>query len=105
MLFCKKCGSVLLPKKEGSKKILICPRCNFKTKEITETKIKEKIKQKKPLEIIEEEKETHPIIEIECPKCKNNEAYFWTIQTRGSDEPETRFYKCTKCKYIWREYK
>ncbi|MBI2112883.1 transcription factor S, partial [Candidatus Woesearchaeota archaeon] len=25
-------------------------------------------------------------------------------QTRGADEPETRFFRCTKCNYTWREY-
>jgi len=25
-------------------------------------------------------------------------------QTRGSDEPETRIFECTKCGHKWREY-
>ena len=39
-----------------------------------------------------------------CEKCGNKAAYYWTQQTRGADEPETRFFKCTKCEYTWREY-
>ena len=31
-------------------------------------------------------------------------SYFWMMQTRGSDEPETKFYKCEKCKHVWRDY-
>ncbi|MEM4865380.1 MAG: hypothetical protein QXY09_02690 [Acidilobaceae archaeon] len=26
------------------------------------------------------------------------------MQTRAADEPPTRFYRCTKCGYTWREY-
>ena len=45
-----------------------------------------------------------PIAKIECGKCLNKEAYFWTKQTRAGDEPETKFLKCTKCKHTWRDY-
>ena len=55
------------------------------------------------IEVIEKV-EIHPKIKIECSKCKNKVAYYWTQQTRGADEPETRFFKCTKCNYTWREY-
>ena len=42
-----------------------------------------------------------------CPKCGNERAYWWLIQTRASDEPPTQFFRCTKekCKHTWREYK
>jgi DNA-directed RNA polymerase subunit M len=39
-----------------------------------------------------------------CPKCGNGEAYWVLRQTRGSDEPETRIFECTKCGHKWREY-
>ncbi|MEM2705477.1 MAG: transcription factor S, partial [Thermoplasmata archaeon] len=39
-----------------------------------------------------------------CPKCGNRGAYWMLKQTRAADEPETRFYICTKCGYRWREY-
>ena len=39
-----------------------------------------------------------------CPKCGNMEAYSWQRQTRGGDEPATRFYRCVKCSKTWREY-
>jgi DNA-directed RNA polymerase subunit M len=51
-----------------------------------------------------EQLEMHPKVKIICEKCGNNAAYFWTQQTRAADEPETRFFKCTKCKHTWREY-
>ena len=39
-----------------------------------------------------------------CPKCKNNQAVWWLLQTRSGDEPPTQFYRCTKCAQTWREY-
>jgi len=42
---------------------------------------------------------------VECPKCGNNEAYWWMVQTRSAHEPPTTCYKCTKCVHTWRDYK
>ncbi len=41
---------------------------------------------------------------VQCPKCKEEKIISWTEQTRASDEPPTRFYKCVNCNYTWREY-
>ncbi|EFD93116.1 MAG: Transcription factor TFIIS [Candidatus Parvarchaeum acidophilus ARMAN-5] len=41
---------------------------------------------------------------MECPKCKEKKIVSWMEQTRASDEPPTRFYKCVNCGYTWREY-
>ncbi|MEM4397535.1 MAG: transcription factor S [Candidatus Woesearchaeota archaeon] len=106
MKFCPKCGSLLLPKKdEKGKNYLLC-RCGYtENVEKNELKINETIKDKKDINTIEEEVEIHPISNnVECPKCLNKSAYFWEIQTRASDEPATKFFKCTKCKHIWRDY-
>ncbi|GAI81579.1 unnamed protein product, partial [marine sediment metagenome] len=35
----------------------------------------------------------------------NEKAYFWSVQTRSGDEAETKFFKCTKCEFTWREYR
>ena len=43
-------------------------------------------------------------IKIDCEKCHGKEGVWWSFQTRSADEPETRFYKCTKCNYTWRDY-
>ena len=48
--------------------------------------------------------ETDPKTEIKCPKCGNPEAYYWLLQTRAGDEPETQFFRCTKCSHQWRNY-
>ena len=47
---------------------------------------------------------TTPQAKIICPKCENNTAYWWLVQTRGMDESSTQFYRCTKCGHTWREY-
>lgn len=114
MLFCPECGSILRPKEKAGKKFLWCS-CGFTTT-FEEAKPKEEkmAEQKEETEIKKEpetrrieivkEIETHPKIKTACEKCGNKEAYYWTQQTRGADEPETRFFKCTKCGYTWREY-
>jgi len=103
-MFCPKCGSILRPKDKAGKKILFCS-CGF-TKNPegeTTTELKETIPTAKKIEVIENI-EIRPKIKIKCEKCNNNVAYYWTQQTRGADEPETRFFKCSKCNYTWREY-
>jgi len=104
-MFCPKCGSVLLPRKEGSKKILVCS-CGYKTNNVEKTKITETlIKKEMEVEVIENEKENIlPITKAECEKCGNKEAFYWTLQTRAGDEPETKFLRCTKCEKTWRDY-
>ncbi len=104
-MFCPKCGSILRPKEKAGKKVLFC-NCGFsKTPDAGETSVelREVVKGAKKIEVVENV-ETNPKIKITCEKCNNKVAYYWTQQTRGADEPETRFFKCTKCNYTWREY-
>jgi DNA-directed RNA polymerase subunit M len=105
MMFCPKCGSILMPKKEGSKKVLACS-CGYKSRDIKGATIKEeKIEQKKEDVVISKgELQTLPKMDAECPKCGNKKAYFWLVQTRAADEPETKFLKCEKCGHTWRDY-
>lgn len=103
-MFCPKCGSLLRPKEKGGKKILFCS-CGFskaQDEDIT-TEFKEQGHQTKRIEVLENI-ETNPKVKITCEKCGNKVAYYWTQQTRGADEPETRFFKCTACSSTWREY-
>jgi len=51
-----------------------------------------------------EGEDTNPTIKLDCEKCGHNEAVWWMFQTRSADEPTTRFYRCQKCKYTWRDY-
>jgi len=105
MKFCKKCGSLMIPKKEGSKTHMACTQCSYKEKDNVEIELKEKVSPKEKINIIEEEKENiMPLVSQECPKCDHKKAFFWSVQTRAADEPETKFFKCEKCKHIWRDY-
>jgi len=104
-MFCPKCGSIMVPKKEKEKSFLACTGCGFVNKSKEKIELKETIKKKSPdIEIASEDEETLPITDSECPKCKNSKAYYWLVQTRAGDEPETKFLKCTKCKHTWRDY-
>ena len=102
MFFCPKCGSLLKTRQEGAKKVLACSCGYVQRAEGTLTDAKEEKKQE--LEIADEKDETLPLTDAECPKCKHRHAYFWTVQTRAGDEPETKFLKCEKCGHTWREY-
>ena len=83
-----------------------CMRCGYKLKKKPKIQASEKVAERKEIPVVKEEEiTTEPVVEITCPKCKNDKAYFWTTQTRGADESETKFYKCTKCKHTWRVYR
>jgi DNA-directed RNA polymerase subunit M len=89
-------GRIILPgkSKKGS---------NKRTPKIV---VSEKIKEMQEVGVIKEkDMDVFPVVANICGKCKHKEAYFWTSQTRSGDEAETRFFKCVKCKYTWREYK
>ena len=116
MEFCPECASILKPEKvetdEGIALMLVCSKCGHK-KSVTSRKIKPKatsvIKHdiKKRVTIIGKEEQkinTMPTLRVECPKCGNNLAYVWQVQTRGGDESSTQFFRCTKCNYTFREY-
>jgi len=104
-MFCPKCGSILLPKKEGSKKILVCS-CGYKGGKIEQSKLTETVKNKeKEIEIIEkDELDTLPKTDVECEECGHKKAFYWLVQTRAGDEPETKFMRCEKCRHTWRDY-
>jgi DNA-directed RNA polymerase subunit M len=104
MMFCPKCGSLLKTKLDRGKTIMYCS-CGYTSKELDNVEIKEKVNVKtKEIEIVEQDIEAYPIVDVECDKCKNKKAYFWLVQTRAGDEAETKFFKCTKCKHTWRDY-
>lgn len=106
MQFCSKCGTILLPKKRGTKTIIKCPACNYTSKKKESLILKEEVKLAKEdkIEVIDKSVSTLPQTEEECPKCGNLKAFYWLVQTRAGDEAPTRFFKCTKCAHIWRSY-
>lgn len=104
MKFCNKCGGILIPDKSGKKK-LVCGGCGKKFPLSRERIVlKEKVKERERVEVVDSDVEVNPKIDIECPSCSHGKAYFWSLQTRAADEGETSFYKCTKCGHKWRRY-
>jgi DNA-directed RNA polymerase subunit M len=100
-MFCPTCGSLMVPS-DGH---LVCRRCEkeYPLNDSKEVVVSGKAKESKEILVIEEEAETLPKANVECPECGHNEAFWVLRQMRGSDEPETRIYRCTKCKNTWRE--
>ncbi|MEA3343841.1 MAG: transcription factor S [archaeon] len=108
MKLCEKCGSLMAPVKKKNTVVLVCNKCGKKValEKGKEFKLKEKITHEPfdAIPVVDGSLETLPITDAECPECGHNKAGWWTQQTRSSDEPETRFYRCLKCKKTWREY-
>lgn len=112
MDFCPKCGSRLIPKAASNATgtlIYTCKKCGFKSKQKTNDDkfiIKSPYHNPKQMvAVIDKEKQLNvePTIQIKCPKCSNNTAFVWLVQTRGSDESSTQFMRCTNCGFTFRE--
>jgi len=93
--------------------IWLCPKCGFNKKVEGREKaavpfvVKESKTFEESIAVIGKEEQklrTLPTVRIECPKCGNNLAFVWQVQTRGSDESSTQFFRCTKCSFTFREY-
>ena len=114
MEFCPKCGTRLGSscEKKAKKTVfsLLCPKCGFKKETGDKPFVAPKAIERSPQESIaiigkaEQKLRTLPTVRMECPKCGNNTAYAWQIQTRGTDASSTQFFRCTKCKFTFREY-
>ena len=102
MKFCPSC-EVKLKKGDFG---LQCPKCNYvEGKETKQTK-KSVQEHESQFNVLSQNEtvESLPTIKIECEKCGNDEAVWWMLQTRSADEPTTQFYRCSKCRYTWRNY-
>jgi len=106
MEFCPKCEIRLKKNDSGS---LHCPKCKYLKEKTIESTKEEPEKVNPELLVMGEEdvkqaKGLESTVPIDCEKCHNKEGVSWTFQTRSADEPETKFYRCTKCNYTWRDY-
>ncbi|HLE07816.1 MAG TPA: transcription factor S [archaeon] len=110
MEFCDKCGGLMMPHKAGKSTALVCRNCGKKKTSSAgrgDFKISSTMQKKDEKIIVVDKKakvDVLPKTNIACPKCEHVEAFWWMQQTRASDEPPTRFYRCTKCENVWREY-
>ena len=99
----------MIAKREKGKLGYFCRKCGYfvKEKKVVSTLIPEKPRageEKVRVMKADEELEQYPKTKAICPKCGHDEAYWYLQQTRGGDEPQTKFLCCTKCKHKWREY-
>ena len=104
MKFCPKCKVKL--KNSGSG--LQCSKCGYTEGEKDKPTKKTATKEEPDFSLLtfegDESEKSNPTIKIDCEKCGHDEAVGWMFQTRSADEPTTRFYRCQKCKYTWRDY-
>ena len=105
MKFCPKC-EVKLKKSDSG---LQCSKCGYTEGEKVKP-AKKIVSEQEPdnshFLLLKEvkEKNQYSTIKMECEKCGHDKAVWWMFQTRSADEPTTRFYRCQKCKYTWRDY-
>ena len=103
-MFCPECKSLMM----SSGGQLKCRKCGYIRKiEPTDNMTKKRERIEKEIMIVDDEGEkirTLPTIQIKCPKCGNNLAFWWLRQLRAADESEVRFFKCTECDHTWRQY-
>jgi len=114
MEFCPDCGRRLVAAKKdvegGEKKlVLTCPKCGYEKMAEEPIPVSRTVEHTPQESIVvigkkEQKLKTLPTVTIECPKCGNNQAYVWQVQTRGADESTTQFFRCTKCSHTFREY-
>jgi DNA-directed RNA polymerase subunit M len=87
---------------------LKCRKCGY-IRKFEHADQKEAMKPRIPNEITIVDDEdikinTMPTIQIKCPKCEHNLAFWWLRQLRAADESEVRFFRCTECAHTWRQY-
>ncbi|MFB6294706.1 MAG: transcription factor S [Candidatus Nanohaloarchaea archaeon] len=105
MDYCDDCGGIIVAEKSGDETAFKCRSCGKKyEKEGEELEIREESETESKEITVGNEDESLPTTDEECDECGNDEAYWWTEQTRSADEPPTRFYKCTECDHTWRVY-
>ena len=106
MEFCPNCEIRIKKNDSGS---LHCPKCKYLKKKIVASTKEEPEEANSEFLVMGEDdvkqaKGLESTVPIDCEKCHNKEGVSWTFQTRSADEPETKFYRCTKCNHTWRDY-
>ena len=108
MKFCPNCETRIILKFDDNP--VACPKCGFTISEqkptVTINVSNITTQEGNALRVLDTDNtpESLPTINIECPKCNNNLAVWWMLQTRSADEATTQFYRCTKCNHTWRNY-
>ena len=110
--FCPKCETRMIPLKKKHARtvtlILSCPKCRYEKKATRPNSFISNVKtiQLENLIILgkkEQRLRTTPTFTIDCPKCGNNRAYAWLVHLGSLEQSSTKFYRCTKCNYTYRD--
>ena len=107
MEFCPSCGKRMVLKSVKDCAVFVCPICKLKKSKNSTVKTIGVKKSKEKIVVIgkeDQELKTNPTTKINCPKCENNMAFTWQVQTRSGDEGATQFFRCTKCNHTFRIY-
>jgi len=105
MKFCDKCGNAMVVANDEFGNFLFCKRCNIRYPLDEDVVFSTKLEEKKEVVVFDSDESEFPTTGILCPKCQSMEDAEWTLQqTRAGDEPPTRFYRCKKCNWVWRDY-
>ena len=80
--------------------------CGYVNKVMANPTLTEESKTNESIEIVDdkEEEKNLSVTDEECVKCGHDKAYYFMVQTRASDEAETKFLTCTSCSHRWRDY-
>jgi DNA-directed RNA polymerase subunit M len=101
-MFCPQCKRLMHPVR--SKGVWACSACGTTVPLGKGVEVGRSTPQGRAVAVVETKVPTLPTATELCSKCGNDHAYYVLRQTRGSDEPETRIFECTRCGYKWREY-
>lgn len=115
MKFCDECGGMLVSEKENGESKMKCRNCGEFQEDIEEDEMKvTEEKEEDPMDRLnvsseDDQETTRPTTMKECPNCSEDsddekQHEWWMEQTRSSDEPPTRFYECTECGNVHKEY-
>jgi DNA-directed RNA polymerase subunit M len=109
--FCPKCNNRLIMQQgeHGKKIFLVCPKCGYRKQSAGKPKRPQTSGSEAKSKIVvigkkEQQLQTLPTAKVKCPKCGNNTAFTWQVQTRSGDEAATQFFRCTECSHTFRLY-
>jgi len=102
MKFCDKCGGLVLPVKGQG--FAECRNCKTKYANFESEIVTKLNPQEEEIKIFDgsEPSDFRTTDSVECPRCGHNKAEWALRQMRSSDEPPTQFYRCLKCRWVWR---
>ncbi len=103
MKYCPKCREMMSLKELEEGLFYVCKSCGYKEPYDASNLYVDVTREERVL-VLQKDTTAEPVVKVECPKCGNEEAYTWIVQTRSGDEGGTVFYRCTRCRYTWRVY-